>query len=446
MKKTVIIGAGLSGSLLAIKLARRGHSVEVFEKRPDMRKVDISAGRSINLALSNRGIRALESIGAADRILATAVPMYGRMIHITGQENRLSPYSGRQGEYLNSVSRGDLNKILMDRAEAEGVKICYNSPCTEIDFETGKVFFSGPGSKTEQSHQTGLIFGADGAGSAVRTAMLPSSARIRFSFSQKYLGHGYKELHIPPGDGGSFRIEKNALHIWPRGTYMLIALPNFDGSFTVTLFLPFAGENGFDSLDSAEKVERFFRQQFPDVLEHMHTLTTDFLNHPTGSLATIKCYPWQVNGKSLLIGDAAHAVVPFYGQGMNCSFEDCMVLETFMDKYGDDWPRIFEAYQAERKKDADAIGDLAEENYIEMRDHTANPDFIKKRKLEMLLEQKFTNYYSKYSMVTFREDLPYSVAMTKGRKQDELLLEYCKQIESTEDVDLEDVFRRCSQV
>ncbi|MCP5053301.1 MAG: FAD-dependent monooxygenase [bacterium] len=446
MKKIIIIGAGLSGSLLAVKLVRRGYSVDVFEKRPDMRKEDISAGRSINLALSIRGINALKSVGAAEKVLSTAVPMYGRMIHSIGQTNRLSRYSGREGEHLNSVSRGDLNKILMDQAEAEGVNIYFNSPCTRVDFESGDVFITDSKGSAEKCHNADLIFGTDGAGSAVRASMMPLSGRLRFSFSQKYLDHGYKELHIPPGPNGSFKIEKNALHIWPKGRYMLIALPNFDGSFTVTLFMPFGGEPGFDQLTTPEAVTAFFSQQFPDALEQMPTLTQDFFTNPTGSLATVKCYPWQVNGKSLLIGDAAHAVVPFYGQGMNCSFEDCQVLETFMDKYKEDWEKVFTAYQAERKKDADAIGDLAEENYYEMRDHVANPDFIKKRELEMQLEQQYPNYYSKYSMVTFRPDLPYSVAMVKGRKQDELLLDYCKNLASTDQIDLEDVLKKCSQL
>ncbi len=446
-QKIIIIGAGLAGSLLAIQMANRGFEVELYEKRPDMRKVDISAGRSINLALSNRGIAALNRVGMDEFIMAEAVPMPGRLIHSISGETNFQPYSGREGEYINSISRGGLNKALMDKADAmDNVKILFNQKCIGVDFSTASASFKNE--KTgEIIHTSGdVVIGSDGANSAVRNEMMNIAPKLRFSFSQHYLDHGYKELSILPGEGGSFQMEKNALHIWPRGTYMLIALPNFDGSFTVTLFMPFEGEPGFNNLDTEAKVMDFFNTQFPDVVPLIPHLVEEFFENPSSSLATIKCYPWQVNGKSLLIGDSAHAVVPFYGQGMNASFEDCHELDKYIDQYGADWKRVFENYQKFRKKDADAIGDLAEENYFEMRAHVADPVFVLKRQLETKLEDTFPGYFSKYSMVTFREDIPYSVAMNKGRAQDDLLMNICSEVKSVDELDMEEVLRRVQAV
>ena len=446
-QKIIIVGAGLAGSLLAIQMANRGFEVELYEKRPDMRKVDISAGRSINLALSNRGIAALNRVGMGEFIMAEAVPMPGRLIHSVSGETNFQPYSGREGEYINSISRGGLNKALMDKAEAlDNVKLFFNKKCTGVDFETATATFEDETSGDIITSKGDVVIGSDGANSAVRNEMMNLAPKIRFSFSQHYLDHGYKELSILPGENGSFLMEKNALHIWPRGTYMLIALPNFDGSFTVTLFMPFKGEPGFDNLDTEDKVRDFFNQQFPDVVPLMPHLVDEFFTNPSSSLATIKCYPWQVNGKSLLIGDSAHAVVPFYGQGMNASFEDCHELDKFIDEYGTDWNLVFEKYQQSRKKDADAIGDLAEENYFEMRAHVAEPVFVLKRQLETNLEHTYTNYFSKYSMVTFREDIPYSVAMNKGRAQDDLLMEICSGVDSLEELNMEEVLRKVKKV
>ncbi|KAA3635856.1 MAG: FAD-dependent monooxygenase [Bacteroidetes bacterium] len=446
-QKVIIVGAGLAGSLLAIQMANRGFEVELYEKRPDMRKVDISAGRSINLALSNRGIAALNRVGMDEFIMAEAVPMPGRLIHSISGETNFQPYSGREGEYINSISRGGLNKALMDKAEAmDNVRIFFDQKCMGVDFQTASASFINE--KTgEIIHASGdVVIGSDGANSAVRNEMMNIAPKLRFSFSQHYLDHGYKELSILPGEGGSFQMEKNALHIWPRGTYMLIALPNFDGSFTVTLFMPFEGEPGFNNLDTEAKVLDFFNEQFPDVVPLIPHLAEEFFENPSSSLATIKCYPWQVNGKSLLIGDSAHAVVPFYGQGMNASFEDCHELDKYIDQYGTDWKRVFGNYQKFRKKDADAIGDLAEENYFEMRAHVADPVFVLKRQLETKLEDTFPGYFSKYSMVTFREDIPYSVAMNKGRAQDDLLMKICSEVDSVEELDMEEVLRQVQAV
>ncbi len=425
----IVIGAGLSGTLLAIRMAQRGHEVVLFEKRPDMRKVDISAGRSINLALSNRGLKALRLIGLEREMLDLTIPMYGRMIHDTEGNTSLQSYSGRSNHFIRSISRGELNIRLLNKAESlDNVSIYFNSPCTHVDLRAGVVHYrDAQGREQEMTGQ--VIFGADGAGSALRNSMSRHSATLRFSFSQKFLQHGYKELTFPALEGGQHCIDKNALHIWPKGGYMLIALPNLDGSFTVTLFLPFEGENSFDQLQTGAQVRRFFEEQFPDAVPHMPRLEEEFFEHPTGALATVKCYPWQVGGKTLLMGDAAHAVVPFYGQGMNASFEDVTILDQLMgDAFDGNWEQLFKRYQELRKPDADAIGDMAEENYYEMRDKVKDDTFVIKRQLELSLEQAFEDYHSKYALVTFKDDVPYHVAMQKGHCQDEYLMHFCKNL------------------
>jgi len=441
-EKIIIVGGGLSGPLLAIMLAKRGYAVSLYERRPDMRETEISAGRSINLALSERGITALSKVGMDEVVLESTVAMNGRLIHDLEGNTNLQSYSGREGECINSVSRGELNIKLMDEAEKNGVTIWFDMRCTDVNFKSGEVAFWDEVNNKTVTDNGDVIFGTDGSASAVRNEMMNQGARLRFSYSQSYLEHGYKELTIPAGENGSFKIEKNALHIWPRGGYMMIALPNFDGSFTVTLFLPFKGKNGFDELDSPEKVRAFFEAEFKDVLSVMPTLVDDFFNNPTGSLATVKCYPWQVDGKSLLLGDAAHAVVPFYGQGMNCSFEDCVVLDDFIGQYEGDWTRIFEAYQEHRKKDTDAIANLAVANFFEMRDHVADPVFKRKKQLELMLEQTYPSYFSKYSLVTFKDDVSYAQAETQGKNQDAFLMELCAGVDDVKSLDLEEVYQQ----
>lgn len=441
-EKVVIVGAGLAGSLLAILMGKRGFKVDVFEKRQDMRKVKISAGKSINLALSNRGIAGLKEVDMVNEMMKEAVPMYGRLTHSINGETVLHPYSGREGEYINSVSRGGLNMSLMNKAEEyDNVNIHFNMNCTGMNFETGETRFNNATTGEEKVISADVTFGTDGANSAIRDDMFNRGVP-RFNFSRSLLDHGYKELLIPPAKGGGFRMDKNALHIWPRGTYMLIALPNYEGSFTVTLFLPFEGKYGFDNLDTEEKVMAFFREQFPDAIENMPALSENFFENPANSLATIKCYPWQVNGRSLLIGDAAHAVVPFYGQGMNCSFEDCIELNKFIDKYGTDWKKVFAEYEQSRKINTDAIADLAEENFFEMRDHVADPVFIKKREIELILEKKYPDYFSKYSLVTFQDHIPYHDAMVIGRKQDAILMEVCTEVNSVDQLNLDEVYSK----
>ena len=453
-ERVLIIGAGLAGSLLAIYLASRGFGVDVYEARGDMRLEEVVAGRSINLALSDRGIAALREVGMDEYMLAEAVPMYGRMIHPVAGKTKLLRYSGREGEYINSVSRAGLNIALINEAEKYGnVKFHFNRRCIDFDCETGGAVFS-DGSRAKGD----TLIATDGAGSAVRNAMLHGCIE-RFDFSQNWLEHGYKELHIPPaadwsasaplaaasptavGDDPGFLLEKNALHIWPRHKFMMIALPNFDGSFTCTLFLAHSGDRSFDQLTDKEAVNEFFSTEFPDAVPLMPTLVEDFFRNPTGNLGTIKCFPWNVGGKALLLGDSAHAVVPFYGQGMNCAFEDVRVLDKLIEKHGTDWQTVFEEYARSRKPNTDAIADMAEENFYEMRDAVADPLFVRKRELETRLEHEFPDYFSKYSMVTFREDLPYSVAKEKGNAQDRLLMEISAGIESVSRADLDEVMR-----
>lgn len=420
----LIIGAGLCGSLLALRLAQRGYTVNVYESRPDLRVTDISAGRSINLALSDRGFKGLRLAGVEEKARAICIPMKGRLVHDVEGNTFASNYSGRDGEYINSISRGDLNGMLLTEADKfDNLTIQFNTECTSVDLDTNTVFFKDSISNKEFNITADVIFGTDGAGSELRKSYY-LERKFLFSYSQNFLTHGYKELEIPASADGHHQISKDYLHIWPRGEYMLIALANLDGSFTVTLFLGHEeGEYNFKNLSSEEKIKTFFKKQFPDALALIPNIAEEFANNPTGALGTIKCSPWHYKGKTLILGDAAHAVVPFYGQGMNASFEDVAVLDGIIDKHQGDWETIFKTYQKVRKADADAIGDLAEENYYEMRDHVANPIFKEKRKIEMELEKNFPNgYFSKYSMVTFNEHIGYREAMTKGRAQDKAIL------------------------
>ena len=458
-QNVIIIGAGLAGSLLAIYLAKRGLEVEVYEARGDLRHEEIAAGRSINLALSDRGIAALREIGMDEYMLAESVPMYGRMIHSTAGTTKLLRYSGREGEYINSVSRSGLNAALMSEAEKyANVKFHFHRRCVGFDVRTGKAFFE-DGTRISGDP----VIATDGAGSAVRNAL---EATIEgFQSAEIFLEHGYKELHIPAGPGGGFLLEKNALHIWPRHQFMMIALPNFDGSFTCTLFLANKGRNpsssegavklagtfptgrvsataaqpSFEYLNNKDAVSDFFEREFPDAMPLMPTLVEDFFKNPTGHLGTIKCWPWNVGGKVLLLGDSAHAMVPFYGQGMNCAFEDVRVLDQLTGKHGADWETVFNEYGKGRKPNTDAIQDMAEENFYEMRDATADPVFQRKRELETRLEQTYPDYFSKYSMVTFREDMPYSVAKERGNAQDRLLMVLCAKTENLDQLDLDEV-------
>ncbi len=415
-----LIGAGLAGSLLAIFLAKRGYAVQIFERRPDMRQVDIPAGRSINLALSTRGIHALQQVGLKDEILKKVIPMRGRMIHPVEGALKFQPYSPNPANAINSISRAQLNEVLMTAAEQHGVQIHFNMKCTGMNYKTGELFLQDQTSGQTRTIQPERVIGTDGSASALRTAMLRIS---RFNFSQQYIEHGYKELTIPPGENGQFQLEKNALHIWPRRSFMLIALPNLDGSFTCTLFLPFEGPNSFETLNNESRVLSFFKTHFPDAVPLLPNLLDDFFHHPTGALVTIRCFPWHVREQTLLLGDAAHAIVPFFGQGMNCAFEDCTVLDGFIEKYAPDWEKVFAEYEAVRKPDTDAIAEMALENFIEMRDRVADDRFFLQKQIELELERRFPGkFVSRYEMVTFTR-IPYAEAQRLGKIQAQILQE-----------------------
>jgi len=413
-EKVIIAGAGLVGSLLSLFLVKKGYQVVVYERRGDMRKGEGGGGRSINLALSDRGLKALDQVGLKEKILEEVIPMKGRMIHDLQGNQKLQPY-GDLGQVINSISRENLNVILLDEAEKLGVEFRFNSKCEEARFDSNEVIMTGPNG--EQEIVSGdVIIGADGAFSALRGSFQKSD---RFDYAQKYLAHGYKELTIPPVNG-DFAMEPNALHIWPRKSYMLIALPNLNKTFTCTLFFPFEGSPSFSQLNSKEDVRSFFAEAFPDAKELITSLEKEYFDNPTSSLITVRCFPW-VKNRFLLIGDAAHAIVPFYGQGMIAGFEDCTVLMEAIDKNKGDWDRILPAFQKVRKKDADAIADLALRNFVEMRDKVADKDFIKRKEIEKELHSRFGDQWLPlYSMVTFSH-MPYSEALAKGSVQDEIM-------------------------
>lgn len=419
-KKVTVVGAGLVGSLLSIYLAKKGYQVEIFERRPDMRQAKISAGKSINLALSDRGWRGLEGVGIAEDIRKIAIPMYGRYIHNRDGSSAYQPY-GKENQAIYSVSRAEINMKLMDLAEQNaGVKIHFDERCTSIDRSSVTAHFENHETKQTTSASADLLFGADGAFAASRLNMQLTSDR--FEYNQHYISAGYKELIIPPGNNGSFLLEKNALHIWPRGSFMMIALPNPDGNFTCTLFLPFEGEKSFANLTTKEAVKKFFDEEFSDAVPLMPTLLEDFFTNPTSSLVTVKCWPWTFDNKIGLIGDAAHAIVPFFGQGMNCGFEDCVVLNELIDKHQEDWDKIFPEYQTLRKPDGDAIADLAIANFVEMRDKTADKMFLLQKKIEARFNEKYPEkWVPLYSMVTYSPHIRYSKALAEGQRQQNIM-------------------------
>ena len=421
----LIIGAGLCGSLLALRMAQRGYKITLVEKRPDLRTVHQDAGRSINLALSDRGLKAMRLVGLEERVREICIPMNGRMLHDSKGNTLFSPYSGRKEEYINSISRTDLNTLLLNAAdEYDTLNVLFNQKCTYVDLKNATATFVDYNTKETQTITADIILGTDGAGSAVRKSMY-TNKEFLFSFSQDYLGHGYKELSFPPTEKGNYRTEKNALHIWPRGRDMIIALPNLDGSFTVTLFIDYKNaSDSFASLNSPEAITEYFKRQYPDAVAMMPDLITDFEENPVGPLGTIKCHPWNAFGKVCLLGDACHAIVPFYGQGMNASFEDVVVFDEIIDRYeSQGWEAVFTAFEKTRKPDTDAIADLAVDNFHEMKEHTAHPMFQEKRKLETAFEAEFPNeYYSKYSLVTFNEHIGYREAMIRGRAQNKAIL------------------------
>ncbi|WP_448518229.1 FAD-dependent oxidoreductase [Rhodoflexus sp.] len=416
-EEVVILGGGLVGSLLALLLAKRGYQVTVFEGRPDPREKGYERGRSINLALSDRGWKALQSAGITESVKEIAIPMYGRMIHSPSGELTYQPYDNT-GRAIYSVTRGILNLSLCNEAIKHGAVFKFGYRSTEIDLKTNRITLRHTQSGQIVSVQSAILLGADGAFSAVRQAMMRTD---RFNYSQHYIDYGYKELTIPPTETGGFRIEKNALHIWPRGSYMLIALPNGDGSFTCTLFFPFEGETSFAQLTSDEKITNFFQQSFADAVPLIPNLLEEFAQNPTSSLITVRCSPWTYGGRVGLVGDAAHAIVPFYGQGMNAGFEDCRILTELLDKHHGNWAATFKDYEHARIANANAIADLALMNFVEMRDSVADPKFLLRKKIEAHLHQLFPQeWLPLYTMVTF-SDLPYSQALRIGKIQDEIM-------------------------
>ena len=421
-----IVGAGLVGSLLSIYLSKKGYNITVYERRPDMRKNRISAGRSINLALSDRGWRGLQGVGIDDEVRKIGIAMKGREIHNLDGTIAFQPYGkGHQANY--SVSRGGLNCLLMDLAEKNGAKIYFDERCTHVDLKKATATFENTNTKKSSSVTSDRIFGTDGAFSASRMAV--QLGTDRFSYSQTYLDHGYKELTITPNAKGDFAMNADTLHIWPRGKFMLIALPNLDKTFTCTLFFPFEGEKSFTSIDTKEKVLSFFKEMFPDAVPLMPTLFEDYFLNPPASLATIRCFPWSFEDKLLLLGDAAHGIVPFFGQGMNCGFEDCVVLDHLIPNPSpagegsqEIWKSVFKKFQELRKPDGDAIAELAVENYIEMRDKVADPKFLLQKKIEARFSEKHPDKWTPlYAMVTYRTDLRYSEAQKKGIEQETIM-------------------------
>jgi kynurenine 3-monooxygenase len=407
-EKVTLVGGGLAGSLMAVYLAKRGYEVNIYERRPDMRNVEIPAGRSINLALSTRGIRALSKVGLDTAVLNQAIPMNGRMMHDEQGKLAYQPY-GTDGQHINSVSRAHLNIQLLKLAdENEHVHQYFNKRCTKVDLEKGTCWFKDAETGEIEEVHADHILGADGAFSAVRLRMMKTD---RFDYSQSYTNAGYKELCIEPVNG-DFAIDPNALHIWPRGSFMMIALPNPDKTFTCTLFMPFEGENSFEQLKTDDDILNFFNTHFGDSVPLMPDLLKDFKENPTGSLVTVRCYPWN-RGKATLIGDACHAIVPFYGQGMNCAFEDCVVMDECLEEFGD-WDTAMQHYQVRRKPNADAIADLALQNFIEMRDLVGDRDFLHFKEVEhKLCELHPDIFQSQYEMVTF-SNIPYAEALNKG--------------------------------
>ncbi|APQ16490.1 FAD-dependent oxidoreductase [Maribacter hydrothermalis] len=421
IKNIAIIGSGLVGSLLAIYLKRYGHQITVFDRRPDIRNIEFS-GRSINLAMSNRGWNALKTVGIEEEIKKIAIPLYKRAMHVIGQPEYYQKY-GKDGEAIWSISRGVLNKRMIDLAEKNGVDFRFEEKVWDIDLPEAKVF-TGDSEKGEWTeYPFDLVFGCDGAFSRVRHKM---QRRSRFDYSQDFIDVGYKELTIPANSDGTHKLDKNSFHIWPRGKFMFIAMPNLDGSFTCTLFMPFEGNVSFDSIKTKKDAVHFFKTYFPNVKDEIENLTEDFFKNPTSAMVTMKCYPWTYWDKVALVGDSAHAIVPFYGQGMNAGFEDIFVLDEIIQELGNDWERIFTTYQERRKPNADAIAELSYRNFVEMSSKTADANFLLQKKIEKHFAAKHPEkWVPAYSRVTF-SNRPYAEALAEGDAQEEIMQEVMK--------------------
>lgn len=432
-KKIVVVGGGLAGSLVSVMLGQRGYDVTVFEKRADMRAKEVDAGRSINLALAQRGIKALTAAGLMDEVEPLLIPMRGRQLHLPGGNQEFSLYGQREHEVIYSVSRELLNSLMLTSSEQhELVDVHFEHDCESIDFERKQIKFQDMSSGSERLVDYDILIGCDGAGSRVRRQMMPL---IDGKSSSEFLDHDYKELTIPPGADGQHQIKKEALHIWPRGGYMLIALPNLDGSFTVTLFMPKTGEPSFATLNDVDQVNQFFETQFPSALKLIPQLATEFFENPTGALGTLRCEPWFLGDSVVILGDASHAIVPFHGQGMNAAFEDCDALCQLLDGCDQDWSRTISEFSLIRKSHADAIADMALENYVTMRDSVMDEQFQLKKEVGFELERKFpTRFIPRYSMVMFHS-IGYADALSRGKIQDRLLSELIRGIDTSENLD-----------
>jgi kynurenine 3-monooxygenase len=418
--RVTIVGAGLAGALLACHLGKSGYAVDLYEKRSDPREHAQSRARSINLAISVRGLHALREVGLDEEVLRAAIAMPGRMIHSPTGQLTFQPYGKDASEAIHSVSRGDLNVVLLKAsAQHPNVNLHFQKKCTGIDLDSGVVELRDEASGEISRVSTELCVGSDGAFSAVRAAMQKLD---RFDYSQHFLTHGYKELTMPAGPGGTHAMEKHALHIWPRHSHMMIALPNLDGTFTCTLFWPFEGPHGFANLKTADDVRRYFATFFPDVPSLMPNLADEYFANPTGSLVTVRCRPWHVRDRVVLIGDAAHAVVPFLGQGMNAAFEDCTVLHECLAEFGPRGEAAFRAFESRRKEDTDVLADLCVRNYVEMRDKVSSPAFLLHKKFDIVLSKLLPGVYLPlYAMVSFTR-IPYAVALRRARLQNGLLI------------------------
>lgn len=434
----MVVGAGPVGCVLAILLRRRGHEVELFEKRPDMRRTDITAGRSINLVLTERGLRGLERAGLRDALLQRTVPVFGRMMHSVEGELTYQPYGKDESECNYSISRGELNRFLLSRAEEAGAVVHFGSRFVDADFNRCNLIFEDNETQRVTKVVSGLVFGCDGAPSGVREALV---RHHRFEARLDPLPIHYKELLFPAGPNDCFAMEKNALHIWPRGHHMLMALPNLDGSFTGTLYLPAYGELSFDALSDASSVQAYFLAHHPDAVPLLEDVSSPILGHPTGHLGTVYCSPWHLNGRVLLLGDAAHGIVPFFGQGLNCGFEDCLVFDDILDAAGDDIETAFAAFYGNRKPDADAIATMALENFHEMSDKVGDPSFLLRRKVASLLEKSYpTQFRTRYAMVMY-SSIPYAAALEAGHAQTRLLDALCEGLTSPDHLDLQQARR-----